>query len=245
MSLLTIVQDAAAILGVLNSVPTTVVNTYDATINQLVALANTEGQNLSESYQWQELTIPVSFAATNNPVSPGNTVSDQGAIETHAPGFLYIIDDTLWLQNQPFKLLGPLSAQQRTALEAYRVQGAAWAYWIEGGHLYLSRPTLSTQNITFRYQSKYWVRQPDGTTTNRLTADTDTTLIPERCVMLGTIWRWLSRNGLPYQQEYLDYQQAVTQYAGRDGTRTVIDASGQSPSYNPQQSIIGGVMVVR
>lgn len=245
MSLLTIVQDAAAILGVLNSVPATVVNTYDSTINQLVALANTEGQFLAEDKQWQNLTVPVTFPATNNPVSAGNITSDQGLIEDLAPGYLYIIDDTLWLQNQPFKLLGPLSAQQRTALEAYRVQGAAWAYWIEGGHLYLSRPTLSTQNITFRYQSKNWVKKADGSTTNRMTADADSTLIPERCVMLGTVWRWLSRNGLPYQQEYLDYQQAVTQYTGRDGTRTVVDASGQSPSYNPQQSIIGGVMVVR
>lgn len=245
MSLLTIVQDAAAILGVLNSVPATVVNTYDSTINQLVALANTEGQFLAEDKQWQNLTVPVTFPATNNPVSAGNVTSDQGLIEDLAPGYLYIIDDTLWLQNQPFKLLGPLSAQQRTALEAYRVQGAAWAYWIEGGHLYLSRPTLSTQNITFRYQSKYWVKKADGSTTNRMTADADSTLIPERCVMLGTVWRWLSRNGLPYQQEYIDYQQAVTQYTGRDGTRTVVDASGQSPSYNPQQSIIGGVMVVR
>lgn len=245
MSLLTIVQDAAAILGVLNSVPTTVVNTYDSTINQLVALANTEGQFLAEDKQWQNLTVPVTFPATNNPVSSGSTTSDQGLIEELAPGYLYIIDDTLWLQNQPFKLLGPLSAQQRTALEAYRVQGAAWAYWIEGGHLYLSRPTLSTQNITFRYQSKYWVKKADGSTANRMTADNDATLIPERCIMLGAVWRYLSRNGLPYQQEYLDYQQSVTQYTGRDGTRTVVDASGQSPSYNPQQSIIGGVMVVR
>ena len=244
MSLLIIIRQAADRLQNMPP-PATVTNSSDGTVRQMVALANDEGQELSAKYQWNELTRRVSVPAKNAPINPDNLPSDQGLIEDIAPGFLYIIDDTLWLANQPFKLLGPLSAQQRTALEAYRVQGAAWAYWIEGGRLYISRPTSPTQDLTFRYQTRHWVTRPDGTLGDELTDDADTSIIPERCIMLGVVWRWLERNGLPYQQEYINYQTAVAQFSGRDATRTVLDASGTSPSYSPQQSIIGGVMMVR
>ena len=244
MSLLTIIQDATDRLQNMPR-PTYAAQSTDNTVRQMVALANEEGQELAAKYLWNELTRRVSVPAANAPVSADNPVSDQGAIEDIAPGYLFIIDDTLWLANQPFKLLGPLSTQQRTALEAYRVQGAAWCYWIEGGRLYISRPTQPTQNLTFRYQTRHWVKKEDGTLADTMRDDTDNTIVPERCVMLGVVWRWLARNGFPYQQEYINYQTAVTQFAGRDSTRTVLDASGYSPSYSPQQSIIGGVMVVR
>ena len=42
---------------------------------------------------------------------------------------------------------------------------------------------------------------------------------------LGLIWRWLSRNGLPYEQEALDYTHALEQYTSREGTRTILSAT--------------------
>ena len=109
----------------------------------------------------------------------------------------------------------------------------------------MSRPTSPEQSLLFRYQSSYWVKKADGTVTDTMRNDSDTSLLPERCIMLGVVWRWLQRNGLPYQQDYLAYQQAVSQYAARDGTRPVLEAGAQVNPYNPQNSIIGGVMTVR
>ena len=254
MSLLTIIQDAADRLQNVQR-PAFAAQSADATIRQMVALANDEGQELAASTPWNELTCRVSVPAQDSSVQgepggsgsgSGSGASDQGRLEDLAPGCLYLIDDTLWLANQPCKLLGPLSAQQRTALEACQVQGAAWAYWIEGGRLYISRPTSSTQQLTFRYQTRYWVRTADGALSDALRADADAPLLPERCLMLGVVWRWLERNGFPYQQEYMNYTKAVTQCSGRDATRTVLDASGPSfgPSFGPSQGLSGGVMVV-
>lgn len=242
MSLLTIMQDVAAKLMNMPQ-PTFVYGNTDMTLAQMVSLLNEEGQHLAASYQWQILTKSVEQEAAVS--TDTGTSTDQGAIEDICPGYLYICDDTIWLANQPFKLLGPLSPQQRTALEAYRVQGAAWYYWIEGGHLYTSRPTYSTQNIKLRYQSRYWVLDADGTTYKEVLAnDDDTSVLPERVLTLGTVWRWLQRNGFPYQQEFLNYQQALSQVTSREGTRTILSATEQADDARSNRAIIAGVMNV-
>lgn len=244
MSLLTIVQDVTDRLQNMPR-PDMAGQSTDDTVRQIVALINDEGRDLAATYQWNVLTRRVEKPAIYAPTSADNPASDQGAVEDLAPGFLYIIDQTLWLANQPFRLLGPMGPQSRTGMEAWKLQGAVWYYWIEDGHLWVSRPTSPEQSLLFRYQSSYWVKKADGTVTDTMRNDSDTSLLPERCIMLGAVWRWLQRNGLPYQQDYLAYQQAVSQYAARDGTRPVLEAGAQVNPYNPQNSIIGGVMTVR
>ncbi len=243
MSLLTIIQDVVSELSNVGTPPTFISGNTDSTVVQMVSLLNKEGQHLAANYPWQVMTKSVERAAVAS--TSGSAATDQGAIETICPGYLYILDDTIWLANQPFKLLGPLSPQQRTSLEAYKVQGAAWYYWIEGGHLWTSRPTYTSQTLKLRYQSRYWVLDADGVTyKEKFENDNDTTLLPERVLTLGLIWRWLSRNGLPYEQEALDYTHALEQYTSREGTRTILSATEQADDARSNRAIIAGVMNV-
>jgi hypothetical protein len=219
----------------------------DDTLGQMVALANEEGQELTESFAWQALTRTAVRPAVDGSVDSGVAV-DQGSLEEIAPGFAYLLDDTLWIQDQPFKLIGPMSAQQRTSLEAWNVSGATWTFWIEQNHLWVSRSTVSSQTLRLRYQSRFWAKRfvSDGvyTEADSMAADMDTCVFPERLIKLGVLWRWLSTNGLPFQQEYINYSKARGQYWGREGTKTVLSASGQGMNYDPRASILGGTMRV-
>lgn len=241
MSLLTIIQDVTDRLANIPR-PLSVKGSWDDTVRQMSALANEEGQELASTYQWQAMTRRVEHKLKDNPTSSSSPAIDVGSLDELAPDYLYIIDDTIWIANQPYKLVGPVSAQGRTGLEAWNMQGATWYYWIEGNRLYITRPTYSGQTLLFRYQSKNWVKKADGTLTDRMREDSDTPILPERCIILGVVWRWLERNGLPYHQELVNWQKAVSQYAGRDGTNGVIRAGGTDLSYSPQNSIIGGVL---
>ncbi len=156
MGLLSIITDVAAVVGNMPS-PMFITGNNDNMVRQLVALANQEGQELTEEYQWQALTRTAVNKAVAGNVNSGIAV-DQGELETLAPGYSYLLDDTLWIQDQPFKLIGPMSNKQRTSLEAWNVSGATWTFWIEQNHLWVSRSTVSSQTLRFRYQSRFWAK---------------------------------------------------------------------------------------
>lgn len=243
MSLLTVMQEATAMLSNIPR-PSFIAGNSDPTLAQMLSLANEEGRNLAETHPWQSLTRVVERPAVEG--SSGAVAVDQGSLEEIAPGYAYLLGDTLWLEEQPLKLAGPLTVQQRTGIEAYNVAGATWTFWIEGDHLWVSGPASAGQRLRLRYQSRLWVRsieEGEEVYRDRMVLDADEPLVPERLVILGTCWRWLSANGLPYQQQYLSYQQALNHFKGHEGTQTILNASDSAP-YSPARSVVGGVMRV-
>lgn len=234
MSMLTIIQDATDKVLTAPS-PRSVKGSADDTIRQMVSLLNEEGQALAMRYQWQALTRRVTKDA-----EPGE---DQGGLETLAPGFAYIVNDTVWLSDMPFKPSGPLTQQQRSGLEAWKVGGAVWSYWIEGNHLYISRPPEKKQLLMFRYQSRNWAVDVEGLEKSRMENDSDTAILPEGVLTLGVVWRWLQRNGLPYEQEYINYDSLLNQFIAKEGTRAKLIIT-ETYGYAPNGSLPGGVMRV-
>ena len=233
MSLLTIVQSACDSL--LNALPPKyAAGNADDSVRQMVSLVNEEGRDQAFGYPWQALTRRVEKTALPQ--------EDQGELDILAPGYAYILNDTIWLGGMPFKPLGPQTAQQVTGMEAYGFSPAT-GYWIEGNHLYVRRAPASSQRLLFRYQSRNWVRGRDGTDKAQMDRDDDVSLVPERILRLALVWRWLQRNGMPYEQEFLNYRNAVQQYTSWEGMRGTLNVSGGA-EYGPAQSILGGVMTV-
>lgn len=234
MSLLTIVQGACDSL--LNALPPKyAAGNADDSVRQMVSLLNEEGREQAFGYPWQALTRRVE--------KPALPQEDQGDIESLAPGYAYILNDTIWLGGMPFKPLGPQNPQAVTGMEAFGFSPAT-TYWIEGNHLFVKRVPSASQRLMFRYQSRNWVKAADGTEKGMMTLDDDKPLIPERVLLLALVWRWLQRNGMPYEQEYMNYRNALQQYTSREGTRAVLNVSAGTSGYSPSQSILGGVMRV-
>lgn len=233
MSLLTIVQQAALRIGIPS--PTAVATTTDDAIKQLLALANEEGEELStgasvgRDYDWSALVTEASFTAV--------ATEDQGAMTTIAPGFKYILNNTIFNRTLRRPVPGPLAPNQWQLLKAANVVGPYPQFRIRGGDLLLTPNPTAGDSIYFEYQSANFVLASDGTTTkSSFTADDDTCRLDEQLVTAGIIWRWKRTKGLEYAQDYQQYQIRVLNAIARDGGRQTINMG--DPNWTPGVLII-------
>jgi len=126
------------------------------------------------------------------------------------------IGQTWWDRTNHWRLMGPDSPQMdqyiRSGIFAtgprrrWRQVGKkpnAWRIWpppFAGG-------APAPGALVWEYISKNWVLKVDGTTTDRMTTDTDTPLLDDQLVIMGVKWRMWQIKGFEYaamQQEYID-----------------------------------------
>ena len=131
MSLLTIIQTAAPRFGI--AVPNSAAGSSDQNIQQMVAFANEEGQELAAAHPWQALRYETHFTTL--------AAEDQGAVSTictavnpQAP-FQSIVNETIWNRSQRRPIFGPKSPAEWQQLKAQFVQGPWYQYVIRGGHI--------------------------------------------------------------------------------------------------------------
>ena len=210
-------------------------DTTDDTQRQLLALLNEEGQQLTLDFPWQRLVQSVVTEAADD----DSAISDQGEVEDLCPGLSRFVDDCLYLDGRAIPLIGPLSISDRTFMESGGMT-MLYGFFIQNDHLYITSPTTYSQTLRFAYISKHWAKNAKGEGLERVTEGDDVPVLDARLLTLGVVMRWLSRNGLPYQQEFLNYDHARRQLQAADTPKTVLCAGGRSV-YNPRRSIVGGM----
>ena len=232
MTALEILQDCLDRLCVAQKVYQ--INLNDDTHRQMIALLNEEGKEQCRSFDWQVLVKEVVFPAKDI----DEDFADQGAIEDLCHGYDRICNNCIYIDGKTWPLIGPMSIEDRTYSKA---GGMVFidGYYIQNKHLYLTQPTNSTQNIRIAYISRYWAEDEEGKGITKISQDNDTPLLDTRLLTLGVVWRWLSRNGLPYQQEWLNYNAALIASRAADRPHSVLSVS-QPRRYNPRRSLIGG-----
>ena len=193
MSLLTISQDACALLGL--SVPTAVASSTDETYSQLVYFAQFEGDEINRAYKWRKQKVQASFT--------GDASTTVWALPTDFERF------TTEQRRQSSVLLGlqgPVSDDE--FLDAYvRGFNPTIPYWrVFGDNIETVPAVKSGQVVMFEYISTYWITDSGGTAKARFTADSDLSLIPDRLITLGVVWRWKRAKGLDYAEEFRTYQ---------------------------------------
>lgn len=230
---LEIIQDVLDRLCVRKDVDT--IDSSDDTQRQMLALLNEEGKELTATYDWQELVRETVTAAQDD----SSKFADQGSIEELCPGFARICNHCIYLDGRSWPLVGPLSVTSRTYSKAGGMS-FLFGYYIQEGHLFITQPTSSSQSLRIAYITRNWVQAADGTMKSKTLIDTDVPLLDDRLLTLGVVWRWLSRNGLPYQQEWLNYNSALVEKKANDAPHAVLQAGGGPRRYNPRRSIVGG-----
>lgn len=219
MSLLTIVQNACKRMGLDN--PSVVAGSTDLMTIQMMAIANEEGEELSTgssvglSYDWQALQTEASFVAV--------ATESQGLLTTIAPGFKYIIGDTIWNRSTRLQAQGSLTPQEWQNYKAWSISSPYPKYRFSGGLLRLMPTPTAGDNYYFEYQSSNWCTSSGGTGQTAFAADTDVSLIDEELVVAGLIWRWKQAKGLTYAEDFRKYQTRVMNAIARDVNRKTID----------------------
>lgn len=215
MSLLTIVQTACDLCGLPR--PTIVAGSSDTQSRRLLALAKIEGQALYKRHRWTALITEASLTTL--------AAEDQGLVETIAPGFAWLINETTWnrtTQNQ----LGSLSPQEWQMQKARTFSGPYFNFRVKAKHLYMLPVPTAGQSVKFEYGSRYWCQTSGGTGQETWGADTDTGVLDEGLMTLGLRWRVLQADGLDYGEAFRSYEMEVAQAMARDGVNPVLSMGG-------------------
>lgn len=219
-ALLAIVQAAADELGIQR--PSSVVSSSDVQVQQLLALANREGKELSAregiNGGWPQL----------RKLHEITSVADQ---ENYAfPSDLqYFVNTTAWDRAQNWPMRGPVSPQEWQVLKSGTIGsiGPRRRFRIMEGEIYFDpAPEENGQAYVIEYYSDTWCESSGGTAQRVWAADTDVPLLPDDCFILGLMWRFRRAKGLDYAEEAAMYEDLVSRELGRSGMAPVVDLTG-------------------
>ena len=225
---LSIIQTVCARLGL--DQPNTSVGSTDNKIVQLVALCDEEGSELSIRYPWTALIKETSYTTL--------ATEDQGAIETIAPGYNYILNDTIWNRSLRRPVFGPKNSQNWQQQKAFAINGPWSSHRIKGGHLYMYPTPTAGESCYFEYVSKYWLTDTSGAVyRSAWVADDDVALLDDQLLILGTIWRWKKAKGFEYAEDFNTYERRVLDSMTKDGGKDWVSLT------NTKYDIFPGVVV--
>ena len=225
MTLLTICQDAANEIGVPS--PSAVIGSVDTTVIQLLAAANREGKSLVSGYDWQTLVKEETHTTI--------AAESQGAMTTIASDFLRFSNDTMWNRTTNRKFYGPLNNTEWQTLKGIVVNGVTNYFRIRGNLLLLNPIPTVGQSLVFEYIGKNWVDTTGDGSANATSyaADANTTVLDEDLITLGVVWRFLKQKGLPYDNQFQEYQMKLSEKQAKDGAKQIIRLTGNYTTFLP------------
>ena len=236
MTLLTICQDAANLIGI--TAPDAVTSSTDTSTIQLEACANQEGRSQVQKYSWEVLIQEGSHTTI--------AAESQGAMTTIATDFGRFSNQTLWNRTTDRRYYGPITAAKWQQILAVVSGGITNYFRIRGGNLLMHPTPTAGESVKFEYVSKNWVDTSGGSTANadKFSGDSQTTVLEEELVVLGVVWRFLKLKGLPYDQQFVDYQNSMAEYSKHDGASPILRMAGPSRvilALNEPEGNYGGV----
>ena len=221
------IQSVAKRLGLPS--PTVAVGSTDTTVLQLVELANEEGKEQAKRYPWTVLQSEAAYTTL--------AAEDQGAINTIAPGFGYIINDTIWNRSLRRPVFGPKTPQEWQQQKAFAINGPWSSHRIKGGHLYMYPTPSAGESCYFEYVSGNWCESSGGTGQSAFAADDDVVLLDDEIFKLGVVWRFKAMKGFEYAEDFNKYERRIADAMAKDGGKDSLNLS------NTKYDIFPGVVV--
>ncbi len=222
-TLLQIVQAAVDELGSITR-PTAVVGSSDQQIQQLLALANREGKELSAregvAGGWPQLRKEYTI-----------TTADGTAAYDFPTDLQYFMNTTAWDRSQKWPVDGPVSPQTWQVLKSGSVGsvGPRTRFRIMAGQIYFDPTPTSVRTIVLEYYSDTWCQSNAASAQRLWLADTDTPLLPDDCFILGLQWRFRKAKGLDYQEDFNAYEDFVNSKLSRAGMAPILDMTSPLP----------------
>lgn len=209
-TLLSIIQDACDVIGLAR--PASVVGGSDQNVRTMLGIANREGRELAQRFDWQVLQTTHTFLSV--------ATEEQSAIPSDFDRFM---DESFWNRSQNRPVLGPISAEEWEALSATSVPAVTDIFRRYGNLIFIKPAPTAGETYAYGYVSKNWVYADDGTLKSAFTLDTDIPLLSDELITLGVIWRFARSRGLDYSEDRQTYERAVSRMFARDGGRRTME----------------------
>jgi hypothetical protein len=179
-----------------------------------------EGEEQVRRYDWSVLQKEATFTTVATQL--------QGSLETLAPGYKFIVNETIWNRTQRLPVHGSQSAQDWQYMVAMNLTTPFSQYRIKADDLFFYPVPPAGQTCAFEYLSKNWVSTSVGSTSDMWTNDADTTFLDDGLVVNGLIWRWKAAKGMDYSEDFATYERGIQSAISRDGTKPTLSMSGRS-----------------
>jgi hypothetical protein len=214
MSLITVVTDVCAVVGV--EVPTSVFSgiTFNRTAQEMLALANEMAQRIAyDTREWTKLKLTASYA--------GDGVTTAFALPADYKRML--LTTNLWMSTsalQPMRFVPDTDEWlQRRALN--RID--AWGEWtMLGGQINIWPAMGLGVTASHAYLHKNCVALSSGGFGDRFLNDNDSFALDERLLKLGMIWQWKAQKGSAYQEDLGTYSDALGYLEAADRPAPII-----------------------
>ena len=214
MSLLTVVNDVCAVVGVRQTTSVVGGIAFDRTMLEMFSLANEMAQRIAiDNHDWTRLR--------KSQLLIGDGVTEAFTLPADYARFL--LTSQVWRSTSaitPMRFIADTDQwfQRRTANYS-----APWGEWtIFGGQIHIwpimAAPAGATPATTARitYLSKNCIALASGSGSPAFIADTDTFVLDERLLKLGMVFQWKANKGSPYAEDMGNYQDALSFAMGKD-----------------------------
>lgn len=208
MSLLSMVQRAMVTCGL--DAPASAFANNDQTVQQFVTHLVMEGESLSRDYDWASLLVQATVTGDGT-----STLFDMPAdFDRWIPGRVFFKND------DTAELYRHVTNEQMDYLQASTVV-PVWPVWRQFGSQFEFYPALPNGDVLrTQYVTSHWIINSDMTTRSlNFSVDTDTSLMPERLLILGAVWRWRKAKGFPFTDDLAIYQAEVQKAMGNENGR--------------------------
>jgi hypothetical protein len=214
MTVLSVVKDVCAAVGVL--IPTSITTgiTTNRTMQEMLSLANEMAQRIAYDVRdWTQLKKVQTYngdgAATafNLPANYKRMLltSNLWRSTSSLVPMRFVPDTDEWLQRR-----------SRNYVDAY----GEWT--MLGGQIQIWPAMVVGQSAYHGYLDKNCVALASGGNGNSFQADNDSYVLDERLLKLGMIWQWKANKGSPYAEDLATYGDALSFVTSHDSPAPIL-----------------------
>ena len=117
-----------------------------------------------------------------------------------------LVPRTQWDKSKHWEMLGPENAQQwEWLLSGYIATGPTTRWRLLGKYFHIWPGNSTAEYLGYEYRSNGWVEDASGAVKTSFTVDTDTTIYPDRLMVLSTKLKYFEAKGFDTTAIYRDY----------------------------------------
>jgi hypothetical protein len=221
MSFLTLIQNSAKELGLAS--PSSAYASTDQQVIQLVALAQREGIELMQDFDWQVLTTEKTFTSV--------ALADQTTASAVPSDLDRFIPETFFNRTRKRPVFGPISAQDWQFTQAVVATTLVESFRQRGNAILITPTPEAGDTYAYEYISKNFCESSGGTDQAAWAADTDTGILPEALMTMGVIWRFLKAKGFDYAEAFRTYEIAKAKAQAKDGGKRRFNLAHRTTNY--------------
>jgi len=150
-------------------------------------------------------------------------------ISDFCPDFYSLVNNTIYIRNKQEQVLGAITPEEWMREKYFSIPSLNLKFQIRNGQVKFLTAPADNLKIVFQYRSSSVVfdEQNGWEEKSEITKNTDVPIFDSYLVKKGILWRWYRRNGMPYEEEFNEYEREVKSKFGTSlATKDILLSGG-------------------